>query len=89
MLANICTYVFVAAVLEVTWALPQEKTDFVVCLQQRHRPACREHSGRVLDSRPRGSRFEPHLRHCVVSLSKTHLSLLSTGSTQEDPSQHN
>ena len=26
---------------------------------------------------------------CVVSLSKTHLSLLSTGSTQEDPSQHN
>ena len=27
-------------------------------------------SGRVLDSRPRGPRFEPHLRHCVVSLSK-------------------
>ena len=28
-----------------------------------------------------------HLRwHCTVSLSKTHLSLLSTGSTQEDPS---
>ena len=27
-------------------------------------------SGRVLDSRPRGSRFEPHQRHCVVSLSK-------------------
>ena len=25
----------------------------------------------------------------VLSLSKTHLSLLSTGSTQEDPSQHN
>ena len=25
----------------------------------------------------------------VVSLSKTHLPLLSTGSTQEDPSQHN
>ena len=33
-------------------------------------------SGRVLDSRPRGSGFEPHQRHCVVSLSKTHLSLL-------------
>ena len=30
--------------------------------------------------------FEPHRRHCVVSLSKTHLSLLSTGSTQEDQS---
>ena len=27
-------------------------------------------SGRVLDSRQRGRRFEPHRRHCVVSLSK-------------------
>ena len=27
-------------------------------------------SGRVLDSRPKGRGFEPHLRHCVVSLSK-------------------
>ena len=27
-------------------------------------------SGRVLDSRLRGRGFEPHLRHCVVSLSK-------------------
>ena len=27
-------------------------------------------SGRVLDSRPKGRRFEPHRRHCVVSLSK-------------------
>ena len=27
-------------------------------------------SGRVLDSRPKGSEFEPHHRHCVVSLSK-------------------
>ena len=32
--------------------------------------------------------FEPHRRHCVVSLSKTHLPKLSTGSTQEDPSLH-
>ena len=30
-----------------------------------------------------------HRRHCVVSLSKTHLSLLSTGSTQVDQSGHN
>ena len=34
----------------------------------------REHSGscsgRVLDSRQRGRRFEPHWHHCVVSLSK-------------------
>ena len=43
-------------------------------------------SGRVLESVPRGRRFEPNRRHCAVSLCKTHLSLLSTGSTQEDPS---
>ena len=43
-------------------------------------------SGRVLDLRPRGHRF--HKRHCVVSVNKTHLSLLSTGSSQEDLSQH-
>ena len=29
-------------------------------------------SGRVLDSRPSGRGFEPHRRHCVVPLSKTH-----------------
>ena len=27
-------------------------------------------SGRVLDSRPKGRGFEPHQRHCVMSLSK-------------------
>ena len=27
-------------------------------------------NGRVLDSRPKGRGFEPHRRHCVVSLSK-------------------
>ena len=27
-------------------------------------------SGRVLDSRQKGRGFEPHRRHCVVSLSK-------------------
>ena len=42
-------------------------------------------SGRVLDSRQRSGGFEPHWHHCVASLSKTHLSLLSPGSTQEDP----
>ena len=46
-------------------------------------------SGRVLDLRPKGQGFEPDRRHCVVYLSKTHLSLLSTGSTQEDPTRHN
>ena len=29
-------------------------------------------SGRVLDSRPSGAGFEPHRRHCVVSLKKIH-----------------
>ena len=42
---------------------------------------------RVLDLRSRGCGFEPHQRYCVVPLSKTYLSLLSTGSTQEDPSR--
>ena len=32
--------------------------------------ACREHSGSVLGSRTKGRGFEPHQRHCVVSLSK-------------------
>ena len=27
-------------------------------------------SGRVLDLRPRGHRFEPHWRHCVVVLAQ-------------------
>ena len=31
----------------------------------------RELSGRVLVSRPKGRGFEPHRRHCVVSLSKS------------------
>ena len=45
-------------------------------------------SGRVLDSGLRGCGFEPHWRYCIVSLSKTLYPLLSTGSTQEDLSQH-
>ena len=40
--------------------------------------------GRVLDLRPRDCGFESHRRHCVVSFSKTHLSLHCTGLTQED-----
>ena len=42
-------------------------------------------SGRVLESRSRVCGFEPD---CVVSLSKTLYTLLSTSSTQEGPSQH-
>ena len=39
----------------------------------------------MLGLRLRGGGFKPHLCHCVVSVRKT----LSTGSIQEDPSQHN
>ena len=35
-----------------------------------------------------GCWFESNQRHCVVSLSKTLYSLLSTGLSQEDPSRH-
>ena len=52
--------------------------------QLRLRQACA--GSTVLDSRPRSLGFEPHRRHYVVSLSKTQLSLLSTDSNQEDPS---
>ena len=45
-------------------------------------------SGRVLDSRPKVPRFKLLRRHCAVSFSKTQLSLLSTGSIQEDLSQY-
>ena len=44
-------------------------------------------SGRVCDLRSRGHWFHhPHLRHCLLTLSKTLYSLLSTGSTQENVS---
>ena len=46
-------------------------------------------SGKVLDSRPRVRVYPASLCCVVVSLSKTHLSLLSTGSTQENLSRHN
>ena len=41
------------------------------------------------DLRYRGCQLEPHWRHYIVSLSKTLYPLLSTGSSQEDPSRHN
>ena len=51
---------------------------------------CEERGGCVVEclARLRGCRFEPHWRHCIVSLSKTSYPLHSTGSTQEDLSQH-
>ena len=44
------------------------------CIYKDNYNCLRERSGRVLDSRPRDARFEPHRRHFIVSLSKTHLS---------------
>ena len=46
-------------------------------------------SGRVLEARQRGCKFEPHWVNCIVSLSKTHLYLLSTGLTKEERYRHN
>ena len=43
----------------------------------------------VLYYSSRDGGFGPHWHHCVVSLSKTHLSLLSTDSNQKEQSQHN
>ena len=40
--------------------------DMIWALLYKH--LMRERSGRVLDSRPRGSGFEPHRCHCVVVL---------------------
>ena len=42
------------------------KPVFGVCDKVRFKPVCRELSGKVLDSRPKGSGFKPHQRHCVV-----------------------
>ena len=53
----------------------------VVQLVIEHSRVTRWLSGRVLDSRSRDCRFEPHRSHCVVPLSKTLYPLLSTGST--------
>ena len=39
---------------------------------------------KVTTSKSSGCGFEPHRRHCVVSLSKTLYPLLSTGLTQKD-----
>ena len=37
-----------------------------ICLLKRDKEGSWECSGRMLDSRPRGRGFEPHLRHCMV-----------------------
>ena len=39
-------------------------------LKQHEKGGAQWLSGRVLDSRPKGRGFEPHRRHCFVSLSK-------------------
>ena len=36
-----------------------------------HQTGAQWFSGRAFDSRPKGRGFEPHQRHCVVSLSKS------------------
>ena len=43
-----------------------------VCEDEKDLQGAQWLSGRVLDSRLRGCRFEPHRGHCFVSLSETH-----------------
>ena len=59
------------------------------CLQRLSLAGRSGSVGRALDWGSKGCWFTPHCRksHCVLSLSKTLCPLLSTGSTQEDPSQ--
>ena len=42
----------------------------IILLEVLSREGAQWLSGRVLDSRPKGRWFEPHRRHCIVSLSK-------------------
>ena len=41
------------------------------CFSNQHIKGALWLSGKVLDSRLRGSGFEPNQRHCIVSLGKT------------------
>ena len=66
---------------QIKWGLA--KLEFTKCFGKQWL------SGRVLVSRPRGCGVESHQCHCIVYLKETHLSLLSTSSTKEDPTQHN
>ena len=54
---------------------------YVECTQNNclHERGTQSLSGRVLDSRQRGRGFEPHRRHCVVSLSKNIIPSLVLG----------
>ena len=45
-----------------------------ICQSEKGSAVAQWLSGRVLDSRSKGLRFELYRRHCVVSLSKTHSS---------------
>ena len=49
---------------------PKQKGDSITGQDraQKHCKGAQWLSGRVLDSRPKGSGFEPHRRHCVVVL---------------------
>ena len=51
--------------------IPSHKSDIseiIEALNVMPKEVAQWRSGRVLDSRPRGRGFEPHRRHCVVSL---------------------
>ena len=48
----------------------QKKQHLTRLQKSRYSEGAQSLGGRVLDSRPRSHGFEPHRRHCVVSLSK-------------------
>ena len=48
----------------------QEREREKTTLKHRKQMEAQGLSGRMLDSRPKGRGFEPHRRHCIVSLSK-------------------
>ena len=52
-------------------AMPLSRNTYLdFCFLTKAKMGAQWLSGRVLDSRPKGRGFEPHRRHCVVSLSK-------------------
>ena len=51
----------------------QKSVSYFTCrcnLEHKYYEGAQWLSGRVFDSKPKGRWFEPHRRHCVVSLSK-------------------
>ena len=66
---NVIVYVDTREKVEITPFFPSDMMHSSFCDSQSSQGA-QWLSGSVFDSRPKGRGFEPHRRHCVVSLSK-------------------